>query len=129
LVLDILRTQSVSGGRPRADADRLRVKNSSLLPRQRAVHAGVFSLKPDPVAALREKVAFLCSTHAYPDQVQDVVCRETHMSFVFLAGDSVYKLKKPVRFPYRVPWAPSTRWSAARRPSTFQPAGKVITAR
>jgi aminoglycoside phosphotransferase family enzyme len=26
--------------------------------------------------------------------------RETHMSWVFLAGDRVYKLKKPVRFPY-----------------------------
>ena len=29
-----------------------------------------------------------------------VVCRETHMSWVFLVGDRVYKLKKPVRFPY-----------------------------
>jgi aminoglycoside phosphotransferase family enzyme len=26
--------------------------------------------------------------------------RETHMSYVFLTGDRVYKLKKPVRFPY-----------------------------
>ena len=25
---------------------------------------------------------------------------ETHMSWVFIAGDLVYKLKKPVRFPY-----------------------------
>ena len=30
----------------------------------------------------------------------EVICRETHMSWVFLAGDRVYKLKKPVRFPY-----------------------------
>jgi len=30
----------------------------------------------------------------------DVICHETHMSLVFLAGGQVYKLKKPVRFPY-----------------------------
>ena len=30
----------------------------------------------------------------------DVLRRETHMSWVFLAGDRVYKLKKPVHFPY-----------------------------
>ncbi len=29
-----------------------------------------------------------------------VVARETHMSWVFMAGDRVYKLKKPVRFAY-----------------------------
>ncbi|MGP0092402.1 MAG: hypothetical protein ACLPKB_20950 [Xanthobacteraceae bacterium] len=49
---------------------------------------------------LGDKVAFLRSTDAYPHPLPDVVCRETHMSFVFLAGDTVYKLKKPVRFPY-----------------------------
>ncbi len=47
-----------------------------------------------------DKVAFLNSPHAYPGPVGDVLLRETHMSWVFLAGDRVYKLKKPVRFPY-----------------------------
>ena len=38
------------------------------------------------------------STYSHP--VTGVMRRETHMSWVFLAGDRVYKLKKPVRFPY-----------------------------
>src|SRR5208283_2544205 len=37
---------------------------------------------------------------AYRPPVPEVVRRETHMSEVFLADDRVYKLKKPVRFPY-----------------------------
>jgi hypothetical protein len=50
--------------------------------------------------ALAEKVAFLSKGAAYPRPVTDVIRRETHMSWVFLADDKVYKLKKPVRFPY-----------------------------
>ena len=49
---------------------------------------------------LAEKVAFLSQPTAYPRPVSEVIRRETHMSWVFLAGDKVYKLKKPVRFPY-----------------------------
>jgi aminoglycoside phosphotransferase family enzyme len=49
---------------------------------------------------LAEKVAFLSDVAAYPPGADDVVRRETHMSWVFLAGDKAYKLKKPVRFPY-----------------------------
>lgn len=49
---------------------------------------------------LADKVAFLASRAAYPAAVRRVTCRETHMSFVFLTEDKVYKLKKPVRFPY-----------------------------
>lgn len=49
---------------------------------------------------LAAKVAFLSGPAAYPEPVGEVVCQETHMSWVFLAGDKVYKLKKPVRFPY-----------------------------
>ena len=30
----------------------------------------------------------------------EVASKQTHMSWVFLAGDKAYKLKKPVRFPY-----------------------------
>ncbi len=49
---------------------------------------------------LAEKVAFLSRPDAYPSPVSEVMLRETHMSWVFLAGDRVYKLKKPVRFLY-----------------------------
>jgi aminoglycoside phosphotransferase family enzyme len=49
---------------------------------------------------LAEKVALLSGPDAYPFPVGEVMLRETHMSYVFLAGDRVYKLKKPVRFPY-----------------------------
>lgn len=52
-------------------------------------------------ATLEEKVAFLRAPEAYPHRVDAAVtCRETHMSWVFLAGEKVYKLKKPVHFPY-----------------------------
>jgi aminoglycoside phosphotransferase family enzyme len=50
--------------------------------------------------ALADKVAFLSRASAYPHHPARVKARETHMSWVFLAGDAVYKLKKPVRFPY-----------------------------
>lgn len=50
-----------------------------------------------PLAA---KVAFLSQSAAYAPAPDIVEPRETHMSWVFLAGDRVYKLKKPVRFPY-----------------------------
>jgi uncharacterized protein len=50
--------------------------------------------------SLAEKVAFLSSPAAYGGSAVAVTCRETHMSWVFLAGERVYKLKKPVRFPY-----------------------------
>jgi aminoglycoside phosphotransferase family enzyme len=50
--------------------------------------------------SLAEKVTFLSGTAAYPDRAAAVTPRETHMSWVFLVGDKVYKLKKPVRLPY-----------------------------
>ena len=49
---------------------------------------------------LAQKVDFLRHNSAYAHAVTDVIARETHMSWVFLAGDRVYKLKKPVHFPY-----------------------------
>jgi uncharacterized protein len=49
---------------------------------------------------LDDKVAFLSQSECYPHEPAEVLLRETHMSWVFLAGDRVYKLKKPVRFPY-----------------------------
>jgi aminoglycoside phosphotransferase family enzyme len=58
---------------------------------------------PPPCAhetSLDEKVAFLSEARSYGLPAGDVVRRETHMSWVFLAGDQAFKLKKPVRFPY-----------------------------
>jgi aminoglycoside phosphotransferase family enzyme len=49
---------------------------------------------------LDAKVSFLSRPNAYRPVPGEVICRETHMSWVFLVGDRVYKLKKPVRFPY-----------------------------
>jgi aminoglycoside phosphotransferase family enzyme len=55
---------------------------------------------PGGDSALERKVAFLGSPRAHAAAVERVICRETHMSWVFLAGDKAYKLKKPVRLPY-----------------------------
>jgi aminoglycoside phosphotransferase family enzyme len=49
---------------------------------------------------LEQKVEFLGRPAAYSHPVHEVSRRETHMSWIFLAGDRVYKLKKPVHFPY-----------------------------
>ena len=49
---------------------------------------------------LDAKVSFLSRPDAYRPAPGAVMRRETHMSWVFLVGDRVYKLKKPVRFPY-----------------------------
>lgn len=49
---------------------------------------------------LAEKVAFLRRPDAYPGRVPDVEDIETHMAWVFLAGEFAYKLKKPVRYPF-----------------------------
>jgi uncharacterized protein len=55
---------------------------------------------PPAAPTLEHKVDFLSRPSAYAHAPAEVVRRETHMSWVFLAGDRVYKLKKPVRFPY-----------------------------
>ena len=50
---------------------------------------------------LADKVAYLSQASTYGLGTREaVVLRETHMSWVFLVTDKVYKLKKPVRFPY-----------------------------
>lgn len=49
---------------------------------------------------LAETIAFLSRPDAYPHAPARIETRETHMSVVFLAGDRVYKLKKPVRYPF-----------------------------
>jgi aminoglycoside phosphotransferase family enzyme len=47
-----------------------------------------------------EKVRFLSEPAAYAHAPADVLVTETHMSWVFLAGGRVFKLKKPVRYPF-----------------------------
>ncbi|RYE46683.1 MAG: hypothetical protein EOP24_14650 [Hyphomicrobiales bacterium] len=51
------------------------------------------------VVATEQKVRFLSSPQAYADQPAVKVI-ETHMSWVFIAGERVYKFKKPVRYPF-----------------------------
>jgi uncharacterized protein len=50
--------------------------------------------------ALDAKVSFLSRPDTYRPLPNEVIRRETHMSWVFLVGGRVYKLKKPVRFSY-----------------------------
>lgn len=42
----------------------------------------------------------MSKTSAYPFEVPAVEVLQTHISVVFLAGDVVYKIRKPVRFPF-----------------------------
>lgn len=50
--------------------------------------------------SLADKVRFLGSPGSYDPSPDTVEAQETHMSWVFLAGALVYKLKKPVRYPF-----------------------------
>ncbi|WP_223425411.1 hypothetical protein [Tateyamaria pelophila] len=50
--------------------------------------------------SISEKVRFLSDAAAYPHGPKSVEVIETHMSWVFLADDLVYKLKKPVRYDF-----------------------------
>jgi len=47
-----------------------------------------------------EKVAFLSRPLSYPHGPMAVEVKETHMSWVFLAGTLAYKLKMPVSDPF-----------------------------
>lgn len=49
---------------------------------------------------LAQKVRFLSDPSSYPRATASVEARETHMSWVFLTDDRVYKLKKPVKYPF-----------------------------
>jgi aminoglycoside phosphotransferase family enzyme len=53
-----------------------------------------------PAPSLEEKAAFLRTPSLYGSSAATVEMRETNMSLVFLAGDFVFKLKKPVRLSY-----------------------------
>ena len=49
---------------------------------------------------LPDYIQFLQQKENYPHPVDDVSLIQTHISFVLLAGDSVYKWKKPVDFGF-----------------------------
>ncbi|HYB89612.1 MAG TPA: AAA family ATPase [Candidatus Binataceae bacterium] len=49
---------------------------------------------------LPELVRAMLRPEFYPDPAARVELRQTHISYVFIAGDFVYKLKKPVRFAF-----------------------------
>lgn len=53
-----------------------------------------------PAASIERKVAFLRCPEAYPDRPTAIEVVETHMSWVFLSAEHVYKLKKPVRHAF-----------------------------
>jgi len=49
---------------------------------------------------MAEKLRFLSEPAAYPNAPSSVIVTETHLSFVFLAGDRAFKLKKPARHAF-----------------------------
>ena len=52
------------------------------------------------MSELPELIQALLDPEAYPDPPQRVELMQTQMSYVFLAGDYVYKIKKPVDFGF-----------------------------
>lgn len=52
------------------------------------------------IVTTEDKVRFLSSRAAYMHRPRAVMVKQTHMSWVFVAGDRVYKLKKPVHHPF-----------------------------
>jgi aminoglycoside phosphotransferase family enzyme/predicted kinase len=50
--------------------------------------------------ALPPHIAALLSPDAYPHKPDRVELRQTHISYVFLAGDLVYKIKKPLNLGF-----------------------------
>src|SRR3990172_6557397 len=53
---------------------------------------------PDP--SLEDKLAFLRCPETYPHPTKSVEVIETHMSWVFLGEQFVYKLKNHVRYAF-----------------------------
>lgn len=45
-------------------------------------------------------LAPLLTAEAYPHEVREIRLVETHISWVLLTGDLVYKIKRPVRYPF-----------------------------
>lgn len=60
-------------------------------------------MSQDLLAALRKP-------SLYPGRPRRVLTRETHISWVFIAGDRAYKLKKPLALPFLDYSTPQRRW-------------------
>lgn len=56
------------------------------------------SEKCSPAASISPLIAEMTKPEFYPDHPDSVELKQTHISYVLLAGDFVYKVKKPVRF-------------------------------
>lgn len=55
---------------------------------------------PTQAWTICDKVRFLSDPQAYPHGPDEVQVTETHMAWVFLAGELVFKLKKPVTYDF-----------------------------
>jgi aminoglycoside phosphotransferase family enzyme/predicted kinase len=53
-----------------------------------------------PMCNLPAIVEAMTRPEMYPDHARSVEIRQTHVSYAFIAGDHVYKIKKPVRFAF-----------------------------
>jgi aminoglycoside phosphotransferase family enzyme/predicted kinase len=76
-----------------------------------ADHPGVSVATP---GATHDLPALLASDVAYPPSATGVEVRETHISWVFLAGDRAYKLKKPLVLPFLDYGTPKRRLQMCR---------------
>lgn len=56
--------------------------------------------KTAPSATSPALVEAMMEPAFYPKPPQEVIHKETHISHVFLVGDMVYKIKKPVQFSF-----------------------------
>lgn len=74
------------------------LEDSQQLLRAKA-HSGLISFDP-PMPNLEDKLKFLQSPKSYGDARLHLASIETHMSWVFLLDEVVFKLKKPVCFPF-----------------------------
>lgn len=49
---------------------------------------------------MERKISFLKDRNSYEEEPEKIEIRETHMSFVFLTQNHVYKLKKPIKIDF-----------------------------
>jgi len=65
-----------------------------------AQHADPDSTCLSRIVALPQHLQSLLSPRAFPHPVNEVRLVETHISWLLLTGDLVYKIKRPVQFPF-----------------------------
>ncbi len=57
-------------------------------------------INKDHNVSTSEIVEFLSDSNHFPEYSNNVVLKETHMSYVFITDNFVYKMKKPVLYPF-----------------------------